>query len=369
MKVTKTSKRLLAAIMVVLVGSSVGAFLFRQSSETPKSKEDVVQDIDSHLRNLVSKGLAGSLLLSQDGEIILLKGYGLADRSTGRLVTPETGFDIGSLVKAFTGVAILQLEGAGKLRLDDTIVKYFPSAPADKSKITVQELLNHLSGLPDIVDMNSKPVEYSPDFDYEPVSRDEIIRRALQAKLIFKPGEKAEYSNLGYSLLGAIIEIASGQSYEQYLQEHIFRPAGMTRTGYLAPCWKREGLAVGYYKGKSWGTPLDHPWLEDGPSWNLRANGGMLSTVQDLYRFIQALDGNTVLQGNVKQKYLQLAVHQNARGARTMGGAGSNEVFDAAFLWYLDEHRALIMLTSSDRYRAEKMIPDFAREMRRIRPR
>jgi CubicO group peptidase (beta-lactamase class C family) len=368
MKMTKTGKRLLTAVIVVLVGSAIGALAFLRSRDTPKSKAEVVQGIDADLRDRASKGLAGSLLLAQDGEVILLKGYGLADRSTGRAVTPDTGFDIGSLVKTFTGVAVLQLEDAGKLHLNDTIVKYFSKVPATEASLTIQTLLDHSSGLPDIVDVHSKPVDYTPDFDYEPVSRDEIVNRALHAQLIFSPGQKTGYSNLGYSLLGVIIEIASGQTYEQYLQEHIFRPAGMTRTGYTLPGWKRDDLAVGYYKGARWGTPLDHPWLQDGPSWNLRANGGMLSTVRELYKFIQALDRDDVLRGDAKQKYLQLSVHKNARGTRTMGGAGSNEVFDAAFLWYLDEHRALIMLTSSDRHRAEKMIPDFAREMRRIRP-
>lgn len=240
--------------------------------------------------------------------------------------------------------------------------------PADKAAITVNQLMDHSSGLPDIVGANSSPIDYVPDTDYQPVSRDEIVRRALHAKLIFSPGEKSEYSNIGYSLLGAIIEIASGQSYEAYVHDRIFRPAGMARTGYLIPNWKNGELAVGYYKGQRWGTPLEHPWIGDGPSWNLRANGGMLSTVQDLYKWIQALEGNKILTPAATQKFFNLYVHKNKRGARTMGAAGSNDVFDASYLWYVDEHRLLIMLTNSDQYRAEKMIPDLAKEMRRIRP-
>ena len=368
MKLSMATKRVLVASTLILFGSATGAWFILRSRKSPKPKSEVVQSIDADLRGRARKGLSGSLLLLQDGEIILQKGYGFADRSTGRMVTPETGFDIGSLVKAFTGLAILQLESEGKLHLNDAMPKFFPNSPPDKINITVQELMEHTSGLPDIVDADSRPVDYTPSFDYEPVSRDEIVSRALHAKLKFSPGQKSEYSNLGYSLLGVIIEMTSGQTYERYLQEHLFGPAGMTRTGYLAPDWKQDELAVGYFKGARWGTPLDHPWLQDGPSWNLRANGGMLSTVQDLYKFIQALDGDTVLRADVKQKYFQFGVKKNARGARTLGGAGSNEVFDAAFLWYLDEHRALIMLTSSDDYRAERMIPDLARELRRIQP-
>lgn len=362
-----------AARTLMVVGVAgvliISVWLFvRWRSETPKPKEEVLRDIDGNLAILAGKGLAGSLLLAQDGAVLLSRGYGLADRSSGRKVTPETGFDIGSLVKIFTAAAILQLESQGRLSSGDAIGRFLPNVPPDKAGITVQELLEHSSGLPDIVDASSTPLEYTPDFDYQPVTRDEIVRRALNARLIFPPGRKSEYSNIGYSLLGVIIEKASGVAYERYVHDNLFQPAGMDRTGYLLPGWKSSELATGYYKGKRWGTPLEHPWLADGPSWNLRANGGMLSTAQDLYKWVQALEGNVILKEPAKEKLDALFVHKNKRGARTMGGAGSNEVFDACSLWYLDEHRVLIMLTSSDEYRAEKMIPDLAKEMRRIRP-
>jgi CubicO group peptidase (beta-lactamase class C family) len=360
-------KLILVGAIVIALSFAVWFFLRGRSDKPPAPKAEVLRGIDSDLRDLAAKGLSGTLLLAQDGEVLMTRGYGLADRSSGRAVTIETGFDIGSLVKPITAAAILQLESQGKLRLDDRIGKFFTDAPSDKAAITVKELLDHSSGLPDIVDSHSKPADYMPDFDYEPVSRDEIVRRALHASLIFPPGQKSEYSNLGYSLLGAIIELSSGQGYESYVQDHILRPAGMTRTGYLAPGWKSGELAVGYYKGERWGTPLEHRWLADGPSWNLRANGGMLSTVGDLYKWIVALEGNILLTPAAKEKFASFYIHKNQRGTRTMGAAGSNNVFDACYLWYVDEHRVLIMLTSSDKYRAEKMIPDLAKEMRRIR--
>src|SRR5664279_5595640 len=135
MKVSKTTKRVLVASTLILFGSATGAGFILRSRRAPKTKAEVVQSIDADLRALARKGLAGSLLLSQDGEIILQKGYGFADRSTGRMATPETGFDIGSLVKAFTGVAILQLESEGQLHLYDAILKFFPNSPADKINI------------------------------------------------------------------------------------------------------------------------------------------------------------------------------------------------------------------------------------------
>jgi CubicO group peptidase (beta-lactamase class C family) len=142
----------------------------------------------------------------------------------------------------------------------------------------------------------------------------------------------------------------------------------MTRTGYLAPGWKKDALAVGYVGEHAWGTPLDHPWLPDGPSWNLRGNGGMLSTSGDLARWIAALGAGTVLPKPQQDEFLAMAVKKNQRGTRTFGPSGGNDVFNACYLWYLDEDRAIVVLTSTDRFKAEDLVPRIAHEMRRIAP-
>lgn len=347
------------AVVAVLVLAGAAVYYFRTREEPPLPRAQVVAGIDEYLSGLTAKGFAGTVLLEDNGAVLLDKGYGQG-------ITTATGFDIGSLVKPFTALAIMKLESRGKLRRSDSIARFFPNVPADKTHITVQQLLEHTSGLPDIVDAASKPLGYAPDFDYEPVSRAEIVRRGMNAKLLSAPGEKSRYSNLGYSLLGAIVEIASGEPYEQFVRETIFVPAGMTRTGYLSPGWKSSELAVGYIHKQRWGTPLEHRWLADGPSWNLRANGGMLSTTGDLAKWIHALDGYKLLTPAEKKAFFDLSVHRNKRGTRTMGAAGSNDIFDACYLWYLDEHRLLVMMTSTDAWRAEEMVPDLAKRMRRI---
>jgi CubicO group peptidase (beta-lactamase class C family) len=362
------SRRARVLLAALVPAAAWGAWLaLDRHAEVPKSKAQAVSEIDADLRRLTSRGFAGAVLLVHDGAVILNSGYGLANRSSRRAVAVETGFDIGSLVKPFTAVAILKLESAGKLRRSDTIARFFPSAPPDKAAITVQQLLTHSSGLPDIVDSRSMPVGYTPDFDYELVSREEIVRRAMNAPLAFAPGDKSDYSNLGFSLLGVIVEVASGEPYEQYVREAVFEPAGMSRTGYTGPGWKPDELAVGYDGDDAWGTPLDHRWLADGPSWNLRSNGGMISTAEDLYKWIVALGGDRLLSPAEKKTFFALNTHVNKRGARTMGVAGSNGIFDACYLWYPDEHRLLVVLTSSNRFRAEKMVPDLAQVMRSIR--
>jgi CubicO group peptidase (beta-lactamase class C family) len=358
-----------ALVLAALAGVAWGAREWLAGRpQAPMSRDEAVREIDGKLAGLTAKGFAGVVVLMQDGDLLLRKAYGRADRGSGRDVTPDTGFDIGSLVKPFTAIAILKLESEGRLRRSDAISRFFPQAAPDKGAITLQQLLSHSSGLPDIVDSRSRPLGYAPDFDYEPVSREELVRRAMGAKLRYAPGEKSQYSNLGYSLLGVVVERASGEPYEQYVRERIFAPAGMTRTGYLAPGWKREELACGYAGDHAWGTPLDHRWLADGPSWNLRANGGMISTADDLRRWIAALDGSALLTPAEKQTFFDLNVHRNKRGTRTLGAAGSNDIFDASYLWYVDERRLLIMLTSSDKWRAEELIPGIAKTMLRIRP-
>ena len=123
-----------------------------------------------------------------------------------------------------------------------------------------------------------------------------MLTRALSSRLTTRPGTTFQYSNLGYSILAAIIEKASGLGYEQFLARHLFAPAGMTHTGYVLPRWDPKQVAVEYdTAGRSHGRPYDHPWAADGPYWNLRGNGGILSTARDMYRWHRALANNTVL--------------------------------------------------------------------------
>ena len=117
-------------------------------------------------------------------------------------------------------------------------------------------------------------------------------------------------------------------------------------------------------RGARWGTPLEHAWLADGPSWNLRANGGMLSNAPELLAWVRALDRGTALEGEAKRAFFDLSVHVTKSGSRVIGPAGSNEVFDAVYAWFVDEGRVVIVLTSDPRVRAEDVISPLIRAMR-----
>jgi CubicO group peptidase (beta-lactamase class C family) len=231
---------------------------------------------DSVLRALEADGFSGVALVARNGEVILRKGYGMADRAAGVPMSPSTIVQIGSNTKDFTVVAIRQLEAAGKLRLDDPITRWFPDVPADKQGITLEQLMRHRAGF-----------DRHLGGDFEPIGREAMVARALRARLLFAPGDSTSYSNIGYSLLAAVIEQVSGKSYDQYVRDHITGPLGLRETGFLGMDPTR--LAHGYDGERDTGTMLSRPHAPDGPWWNLRGNGGMLSTVGEMHRFYQAL--------------------------------------------------------------------------------
>jgi CubicO group peptidase (beta-lactamase class C family) len=185
----------------------------------------------------------------------------------------------------------MKLQQMGRLRVGDPIARWVGPVPPDKAQITLRQLLTHTSGLPDAL-----------GDDYDVLSREQMLAGALSAPLVAPPGREFHYSNVGYSVLAAIVEQASGEPYEHFLARHLFGPAGMTRTGYVLPRWRRSRVAVEYDRhGRSHGRPFDHPWAPDGPYWNLRGNGGLLSTARDMARWHVALAGNGILGARAKR--------------------------------------------------------------------
>ncbi len=242
----------------------------------------------------------------------------------------------------------------GKLAVTDLASKYLDGVPADKSAITLHHLLTHSSGLES---------DFSPT-DYDPVGREEYVRRALQSTLLFKPGDGYEYSNAGYSLLAAIVEIVSGQPYEVYLTERVLKPAGMRETGYKLPKWAPERVAHGYLdSGEDWGTILQRIQEPDAPYWMLRGNGGLHTTLGDMLAWHRALDTDAVLSKDARAKYFApyvaegprglshyaygWAVSKSARGTTVVQHNGGNGVYVAEFLRFPDED-AMLFLTSTD---------------------
>ena len=323
---------------------------------------DLGRQLDAFMAEHAAQGFSGVLLVARDGQIVICKGYGLADLKNKTPFTSDTVFDIGSITKQFTAAAIMRLEMDGTLSTDDPITKYLDNVPPDKRGITLHHLLTHTSGLWGQL-----------GGDYEVAPRDQVVARMLAMKLSAPPGKSYRYSNGGYSLLGAVVEIASGQPYETYLREKLLLPAGMQHTGYKLPNWSDMTVAHGVLPmGIDWGTPFEKRWADEGPYWNLRANGGILSTVGDMYRWHQALLDDKILSAEAKRRMFTRHIGEDAVGsshygygwsiATTQRGTtlithnGGNGVFFADFRRYIDDDDTVIIIASNDaRHRAEPL--------------
>ncbi|MBM3289215.1 MAG: beta-lactamase family protein [Candidatus Hydrogenedentes bacterium] len=307
--------------------------------------------LNAYMEAAEKDGYSGSILVERGKQVVIAAGYGWADREKQRRFTQDTIFDIGSITKQFTAAAIMKLKEAGKLDVHDPMGKYIPGVPADKQSITLHHLLTHTSGMKDI---------FGGDFDRS--SREQFLGRALSSELRRPPGTRYAYSNAGYSLLGVVIEEVSGQSYEQFLRETLFKPGGMDHTGYVLPQWDRDSVVHLYQKGKDWGSPLEKPWLPDGPGWNLRCNGGILSTLEDMRKWHHALLRDTVLARESKDAMFTPYVPESERGQSHYGYGwsirtttrgthlithnGGNGVFETDVRRYVDENTLVIMTAS-----------------------
>lgn len=263
-------------LFLVLLAAAFSPAVAR-AAEGPDSS--FVDDTRRYFARLEKLGFSGEILVAKDGMPLVAEGYGLADRESGARWTPATVTSLGSITKQFTAAAILALESDGLLSVRDPITKYFPEVPEDKKGITLHQLLTHSSGIVDPDDIG----------DFDPIGREEFVRRILKEKLAFAPGTSFEYTNSGFSLLGAVVEKVSGKSYERTLRDRLFAQNGIFETGYRLPFWGPGRLAIGYGPKERWGTILGRPMAEDGPYWALRANGGVHSTAFDVLRWAEAL--------------------------------------------------------------------------------
>jgi CubicO group peptidase (beta-lactamase class C family) len=285
--------RRIAAAAIVLCAACTAA---RSSSPRAHNATDVVrgdagQRMDAYLSRASAFGFSGSVLVADSTGVVLAKGYGMADAARGIPNTPATLYDMGSMVKQFTAAAILLLESEGKLSTNDRLARFYPSVPSDKADITIHQLLTHTSGLVGNV-----------VGDYDRVGRDSAIGLLWRAPLLSPPGQQFNYSNAGFALLGAIIEQVTGMPYERFMRQRLFDPAGMRETGYHLSIADSSRVAHTYTPPVDHGTPAARLAASNGPWWGLMANGGMLTTVWDVYRWEQSLRRGHPLPGSLQAK-------------------------------------------------------------------
>ena len=230
------------------------------------------------------KGFQGVALVARNGQVLFQKAYGKAVEEWSVPNNLNTKFELASITKQFTGAAILLLEQAGKLDIDAPVGNYYPQAPNGWKDITVRQLANHTSGLP-----NNSLQDFNKGLCV-PYTMDELIGTFRSRPLKFKPGTHWAYTNTEYYLLAYIIQAVSGESYADFLTHHLFQPLGMNESGIAPTLAVVSEMAEGYAtEGKS----VRHRDYFD-RSLELGA-GGIYSTVSDMFRWNEALNGEKLL--------------------------------------------------------------------------
>ncbi len=262
----------------------------------PLSEEGAVEAWRARIDSLVrADRFSGAVLLAKDGRPLFKAAYGEASRARHLANRADTRFNLGSINKIFTKLAIAQLVEQGKVRLDDTLDKYLPDYPkAVASRVTVRQLLAHRGGIGDIFGDAYDRIDHSrlrAVSDWIPLFRD--------LPLAFEPGTREEYSNGGYVLLGAIVERASGEDYYDYMRRHIYSPLGMKDTDAYESDGRTPNLAAGYTRERLPGvTPDASGWVDNQPTRPFRGSpaGGGYSTLDDLLRFTEAMRAGKLLK-------------------------------------------------------------------------
>ena len=239
-----------------------GFLLFWPKTPQPPNTVASIADLESYMEKLADFGKPPgmSFVVIKNSHIIYSKAFGWADRPRKLAATPETVYHWWSCTKIATAIAILQLQEQGRLGLDDPVVQHLPffkvQYPSSASKtITIQNLLNHSSGLPDPGFHIMSWIHHDGD---PAVNQTAFLRQVLPeySKLVFEPGDHTEYSNVGYMVLGAVIEEVTGQTYEAYIKEHILDPLGMEHTDFLYTREMEPNEAAGAHSIFDTWTPL-----------------------------------------------------------------------------------------------------------------
>ncbi len=313
------------------------------------TRTELIRDIKEYLQIVRSNGYSGivGLIVEDEDELI----FPMGEASPTNQTKNNTIFPIGSLTKGFIGAAATLAEEQDLLVLDDPISRYFENVPVDKQLITIHHLLTHTAGFPTVIGS-----------DEELIDRDGYIISALQTNLSTSPGSQFAYSNVGYSLVAAIIEIVTEKPHMEYLQERVFDDAGIEVVDYSLSESELSLLAHGHDLGSLWGTHYDLPRLSDGPGWNLRGNGGLFATVHDIFLWKKAMENKLIFSSETYKKVTTPYVEQGngstlyygygwdvgvtSRGTRVLNHDGGNGVYYARITWWSDE--GIFLFTASN---------------------
>ncbi|WP_160114717.1 serine hydrolase [Aquimarina sp. AU474] len=326
-------------LLIVTFCSAIFFYQYKSPAQSLVNQEKI-RAIDALLTEEVGNGFSGSVLINENNNVMLAKGYGLADRKQDISNNKNTKYEIASVTKLFTVVSILQLAEKKKLSLNDKIDKYLGNFNAPKNQATINQLLLHTAGL--------VPKGYELDYNTKTVFLESVKNAPVESI----PGEKYRYTNAGYILLAAIIEEVNQKSYEDYLNENIFKPLNLTNTTFgfedamvnIANGYSGETIgSLKLYK-----TP-DYVWGDRGPS-------GILANVSDLNSFLNGLDNKKLLGSDYLQKMYFEQIKGEAYGfhvinkpniGKVLARGGGLPNFESQIAWYKEQNIKVIILINN----------------------
>jgi CubicO group peptidase (beta-lactamase class C family) len=303
-----------------------------------------------------------SLAVVKNGKPLYIKSYGVATLEHGVRAQPQTVYQIGSIGKQFTAVAVMLLANEHKLDIDDPLSKYLPEVPASWDKVTLRLILNHQSGIPQFTTPERQRLDLVHDY-----SDQELIQLASQP-LDFEPGTDVSYSDTGYVLLGFVINRVAGMFYGDFLRQRVFAPLGMNRTRIISDADIVRDRASGYEKGEN-GELHNQSYVS--PALNRTADGSLYSTVLDLVKWDRALYSDAVLPQSQLERMWRADLHRNGqrplyhygygwennrlRDRRLVEYDGNWQGFQAVMSRYVDNKLTVILLTNLSLCRAERL--------------
>ncbi len=307
----------------------------------------MAQNLDSRMDQVVqsyvsNKQFMGTVLVARGDQVLLSKGYGSANLEWAIPNTPSTKFRLGSVTKQVTAASVLLLEERGKLKADDPVKKYLPDAPAAWDKMTLFHVLTHTAGIPNFTSF--------PDYRTSepfPTTPEKLVARFRDKPLEFEPGEKWNYSNSGYVLLGYLIEQISGESYAKFVQDNIFTPLGMKDSGYDSNSAVILNRAAGYAEGPN--GPVNARFIDMTIPFSA---GALYSTTEDLLRWEHGLFGGKLLSpaslakmtSPFKNDYAFGLTVRTDKGRKIIEHNGGIEGFNTELVYYPEEKLTVAVL-------------------------
>jgi CubicO group peptidase (beta-lactamase class C family) len=324
------------------------------------SSRDLAKKVDEYMRAYVNEGnFSGTVLMARKGKILISKGYGMANSELNVRNVPSTKLRLGSITKQFTAMAVMQLQERKRLSVHDPLSKYIPDYPQG-DKITIHHLLTHTAGIPNLTDLP----EYGA-YMLNPSPVRKTIDLFKNRPLDFPPGEKYKYSNSGYIILSYVIEKASGQSYESFVSENIFKPLNMKNSGY-----DHQEIIL---KNRASGYVLTGEGLMNAPyiDMSIPSGGGALySTVGDMYLWDRSLYKEALVSRKsldamftpYKEGYGYGWIIANLNGRKIITHDGSVNGFLTHIARYVDDDACIVILSNI----MNSPIPEISRDLRAI---